>query len=491
MIMKRLLASLLLAICTLPASAQNFDEIPTLAGSGIDRNNDRLLVRDASVDAAAGALRRVTIGDLVNVPGLFANVADGTFSIAKTSGLQAALDGKAAATHAHAAGDITSGTIATARLGSGTASASTYLRGDQTWATIAGGGTWGTITGTLADQTDLSTELAKKHPIRRHVVVGDSLSSTGSGSATTSWAAYWSRQNLNAGAVYTNLAIAGRTAAQIDAAHASQVTPLSPNTLGGVGTLFTLCGTNDLNAGTTDTALIALLRSIWSKGRADGYRVVAFTITRNGLLDATKEARRVSVNTTIRADSANWDFLVDLDALLPNNADTTYFTGDNLHYNATGGEFISRQVRQVIDGGFTQRANLVMARNVGTFSVPNGSVLTKIPYNTVEVDRAALFSSGTVTVKEAGIYFVQASLAPQNASASIRWIMELYKNGSSAYRILDLTSTDFMLRGSTLISCAAGDTLEIYASQNHSGSIVINGSTPASVFQVFKISSFP
>lgn len=49
----------------------------------------------------------------------------------------------AAAAHSHAAADITSGTMATARLGSGTANSSTFLRGDQTWAapTSSGGAT--------------------------------------------------------------------------------------------------------------------------------------------------------------------------------------------------------------------------------------------------------------------------------------------------------------------------------------------------------------
>ena len=51
----------------------------------------------------------------------------------------AAMALKADLSHTHDAGDLVSGVVDTDRLGSGTPDASTYLRGDQSWATPAGG----------------------------------------------------------------------------------------------------------------------------------------------------------------------------------------------------------------------------------------------------------------------------------------------------------------------------------------------------------------
>jgi hypothetical protein len=78
--------------------------------------------------------------------------------------------GAAAAVHQHAAADITSGTIATSRLGTGTPSTSTFLRGDQTWAVPAGGGG----SSTLDDLTDVLIS----SPADNQVLTYDSTSSS-------------------------------------------------------------------------------------------------------------------------------------------------------------------------------------------------------------------------------------------------------------------------------------------------------------------------
>lgn len=67
----------------------------------------------------------------------------------------------------------------------GTADATTYLRGDGSWQTIAaGGGTWGSITGTLSNQTDLQTALDNRLLNTTDTLTGD-LTVTGQGSFDT------------------------------------------------------------------------------------------------------------------------------------------------------------------------------------------------------------------------------------------------------------------------------------------------------------------
>lgn len=72
----------------------------------------------------------------------------------------------------------------------GTPSSTTYLRGDGTWSTPAGGGggTWGSITGTLSSQTDLQTALNAKANLSGATFTGSisatNLSGTNTGDQT-------------------------------------------------------------------------------------------------------------------------------------------------------------------------------------------------------------------------------------------------------------------------------------------------------------------
>jgi hypothetical protein len=137
---------------------------------------------------------------------------------------------------------------------------------------------------------------------------------------------------------YYNVALGGDTISNMINEYHSQVEFKKPLMRNDVSYLFLWAGINDIRADRTSSQIYNNLKTEWEQARADGFKVIAFTITNaSGYynLTASQDTNRNNLNNLILSDTSLYDYIIRPELLFPDSTDTTYyFDGIHLNYYA-------------------------------------------------------------------------------------------------------------------------------------------------------------
>lgn len=147
-------------------------------------------------------------------------------------------------------------------------------------------------------------------------------------------------------------ATAGNRITDMQSRYAASVHSLSPAVTGNPGILFMWGGSNDYGADASSAATIeSRLTTYWATAKADGWKVVAFTIMRRGdAKNISGESGRIATNAWIRGQryAGVYDYLIDVDHMINDPFNTNLFQSDNIHINQSGHYELAKMVNSLM-----------------------------------------------------------------------------------------------------------------------------------------------
>ena len=135
---------------------------------------------------------------------------------------------------------------------------------------------------------------------------------------------------------------------------------------GKTGWLGLWAGTNDVIS-TNDSAaqIFKSLSAIWTAARADGYKVVAFTVLPSTRLSPERENVRQELNAKILAADEQWDRLIPAHEMFP-SARSGAFKSDGVHLNAYGQGQVAQAVKSALPSSVANEFDVTAIARFGT-----------------------------------------------------------------------------------------------------------------------------
>jgi lysophospholipase L1-like esterase len=150
---------------------------------------------------------------------------------------------------------------------------------------------------------------------------------------------------------FKDIAIPSLTADQIRAKYQADIAGYKPLSINDEGYYIVYAGINDIMFSQSADSTYSELKDIWAQARADGFKVVAFTLAPTVFTQTigTNAQELVKLNQLIASDASLYDYLVRPEFLISDYNNPVYYLPDQVHWTNESYRQVAMMIRNQIE----------------------------------------------------------------------------------------------------------------------------------------------